>query len=234
MKSRNNIGKIATDMSAIQLSWSAIFLLIAFLISIVARTVFAAPDVTQESFFTFVYQPSKIFMLVIGIISVSGFLTFYVKQGITRRDYFFGAAIAAFIVALLLNTMAGVTGAVEQFFFPSLETSSFLGPEASWLIMIIVYSLNILVYYIAGWLIGSGFYRFEGGGVFYIILAVALVSISDILWEFDLKNPLKIFLDFNYHWEFPLTVSFLGTFFLIGITLWIIQATTRRITIKMK
>jgi hypothetical protein len=87
----------------------------------------------------------------------------------------------------------------------------------------------------AGWMIGAGFYRYGGGvGMLFIVLAIAFVSITDILWEFELKNPLRKLLDLSNLWEFPMFVSFIGTFLVLGITLWIVRVTTRRIFIKMK
>jgi hypothetical protein len=235
MKSKNSIPKVATDMSWLQLSWSTWFISFVFIAYIVLGKIIGNSEVSQESFLTFAYSPSKVYMLVIGIVSVSSFLTFYVKQGITRKDYFFGAAISSVIVSLILMIIAGIGTSIEQLFIPTLEIVSFVGTEASWLLTVVVFSLNILVYYIAGWLIGAGFYRFGGiGGMLYIILAVVAVSTSDILWEFELKNPLKKLLHFNNQWGFPLSVSFIGTFLLLAIVLWIIRFTTKRVRIKMK
>src|SRR5688572_4383027 len=100
MKSRKNIGKVAFDMSIVQLTWSAFFLIIVAIVYIALRIIGGDVEInqlslSQQSFLTFAYRPSKVYMFIIGVISVSGFLTFYVKQGITRKNYFFGAAIAS-------------------------------------------------------------------------------------------------------------------------------------------
>ncbi|MFT8321833.1 MAG: hypothetical protein ABF649_13080 [Bacillus sp. (in: firmicutes)] len=234
MKTKNNISKIATDMSWLQLTWSAWFLSIVFVLYIALRMIGGDTTITHKSFLTFSYQPAKIYMLVIGIISVSGFLTFYVKQGVSRKDYFFGGSISAIIVSLMIMIIAGIVALVENFFVPAIETGSFLGPEASWVLIIAVYSLNILVYYVAGWLIGAGFYRFGAAGILYIIQAIILVVISDIFWQFELKNPLKKLITIHSQWEFSFSLSVIGTFVLLSIALWIIRSTTKRVRIKLK
>lgn len=240
MNSKNNSVKIATDLSWILLTWSAWFLSIVFIVYLVLRMIGGDVEInqqalSQQSFLTFAYRPAKVYMLVIGIISISSFLPFFVKQGITRKDYFVGSAISSVIVSFILMTMAGIVAIVEKIFIPTRETASFLGPDASWFLIIAIFSLNILVYFMAGWLIGSGFYRFGGlGGMLYIVMAVVVVSISDILWEFELKNPIKNLLDFSSQWEIPFFISFLSTLLLIGIALITVRTTTKRIQIKMK
>jgi hypothetical protein len=135
MNSRKNIGKVAFDMSIVQFTWSAFFLIIVAIVYIVLRTIggdmeINQQDLSHQSFLSFAYQPSKVFIFIIGIISVSGFLTFFVKQGVTRKNYFFGAAIASLVVAFVLMMMSGLIALVERNFLP-IEEVSFMGPDAS-------------------------------------------------------------------------------------------------------
>ncbi|MGG6311390.1 hypothetical protein [Paenibacillus macerans] len=219
---------IARDMSWLQLIWSAWF--ISFVILF-----YALIEIDAQNFLPFAYQPSKVFMLVIGILSVSGFLTFFVKQGVTRKAYFYGSSLAAAAVALVLMGFVGVLGSLQQLLFPVAQTRNFLGENFSWPLTVLVYSLNILVYYVAGYLIGAGFYRFgKIGGMLYIVLALAVILISDVMWEFELKETIQRVVYLGDILDFPVWGSLTGTLLLVGVTLWIIRATTKRVRIKLK
>lgn len=235
MKSFNTPNKVGMDMTRLFMIWSVWFLAIVFIVYLVLKTIGTNMNLNPQSFLSFAYGPSKTYMLIIGIISIYGFLTFYVKQGVTRKMYFIGAAISSVIISIILMIVAGIITIIEQMFDHSIDFTSFLGSDASWLLTVIVFSLNILVYYAVGWMIGAGFYRFGVlGGILYIVLGVLLVSISDILWEFELKNPLTFLIGLVDMWEIPLYVSFIGTFFLIIIALSIVRTTTKRVRIMMK
>jgi hypothetical protein len=241
MKSENNYKKVAFDLSWIQLGWSLWFFAIVFIVYVVFRSF--GENITiningnyigEESFLSFIYQPAKIYMLVLGIISVSGFLTFYVKSGITRKNYFLGAALSSVVVTCTLMVLAGIVAAVERSFLPSIESFTFMGSDTSWIVAIVVQTLNILVYFMAGWFIGAGFYRSVVLGMLTIVVAIVFVAISDMLWEHEIKNPLNFFLDFSSQWAFPNFISFTGTILLLTILLTMVRAMTKRIRIKLK
>ncbi|SDZ61634.1 hypothetical protein SAMN05421736_12154 [Evansella caseinilytica] len=244
MKAKNNMVKVTTDMSLLQLSWSAWFLsfvLIAY--AFFASTFFQRlgvggdMEISREGFVLFAYNPAKIYMLVIGIISVSSFLKFYVQQGVTRKDYFFGATAAAVIVSVILMSVAGIATVVEGWIHSAAGSSTFLGEESSLIVIVIVCAVQILVYYIAGWLIGAGFYRYGVlVGMLYIALATAAVFVADILLEVEQKNPLEMLFRFTNisFQELPFYVSFVGAFLLLAVMLWIVRATTKRVPIKME
>ncbi|TYS13334.1 hypothetical protein FZC78_21890 [Rossellomorea vietnamensis] len=235
MANNNQSVKVAVDMSFLQLIWSAWFMSFVFTAYLILQRVVDNERVNEQSFLTFIYGPSKIYMLVIGIISVYAFLTFYVKNGVTRRDYFKGAAVSSVVVSLVLMTIAGIIAAIEQVIDPDIVTSSFVGPDASLLVTVLAFSINILASYTAGWLIGAGFYRFGGmGGMLYIFASILILSLLDFLWESELKEPLKFLLDISHHHGFSATTSFILTAGLLAVTLWIIKSTTKRVQIKLK
>jgi hypothetical protein len=235
MANHNQSGKVAVDMSFLQLIWSAWFMSFVFTAYLILQRVVDNERVNEQSFLTFIYGPSKIYMLVIGIVSVYAFLTFYVKNGVTRKDYFKGAAVSSVVVSLVLMTTAGIIAAIEQVIDPDIVTSSFVGSDASLLLTVLAFSINILASYTAGWLIGAGFYRFGGiGGMLYIFASILILSLLDFLWESELKEPLKFLLDISNHHGFSSTTSFILTAGLLAVNLWIIQRTTKRVQIKLK
>jgi hypothetical protein len=235
MANKKQAGKVAADMTVLQLIWSAWFMSFVFIAYMILQRFVNNEAVNEQSFLTFSYGPSKIYMLVIGIISVHAFLTFFVKNGITRRDYFKGAAVSSILVSLVLMFTAGIITAIEQMIDPAIKTVSFVGPNASIFLTILVFSVNILVYYAAGWLIGAGFYRFGGiGGMLYIVAAIVIISVSDFLWESELREPLRFLLDISNQQGFSPVTSFILTALLLTVTLWIIQGTTKRVRINLK
>jgi hypothetical protein len=235
MKNNNQAFKVAVDMSFLQLIWSAWFMSFVFIAYLVLQRFIDNEAVNEQNFLTFTYGPAKIYMLIIGILSVHAFLTFYVKNGVTRKDYFKGAALSSIIISLVLMIAAGFIGAIEKMIDPAIETISFVGPDASLLLNILVFSLNILVCYTAGWLIGAGFYRFGGiGGMLYIVLAIVVISFSDLLWEAELREPMRYLLDLSGQQEFSTVSAFLFSSLLVILTLWIIRTTTKRVRVRLK
>ncbi|MBM7553778.1 hypothetical protein [Thalassobacillus pellis] len=241
MKMFNSYKKVAVDLSWVQLVWTAWFLAIVFLIYFLFRFIGGEVTINSQnldthSFLTFAYHPSKIFMLVIGIISVSGFLTFFAKQGVTRKNYFYGAAISSCVVSIIIMVAAVLITAIEQFINPADATVLFLGPESTMLSSVLTFTLNIQVYFMAGWIIGAGFYRLGGfGGILYIVLAIIFIAVSDdILWESEMKTPVKMLLNIDVMWKPPLAFSTIGSVVLISAMLVIVRFTTKRVRIKMK
>lgn len=217
--------RVAAEMSRFQLTWSAWF--ISFVI-----LAYALIEINAQNFMTFAFQPSKVFMLVIGIISVSGFLSFYARFGVTRKAYFYGSSLAAVIVAMVLMGGVGVLGSLQYLLFPAPEKASVLGENASWLLTGIVYMLNGLVYYLAGNVISAGFYRFgKLGGMLYIVLALGVLLASEAMWDLELKDLLNRVV---YIGHLPVWGSLLGSLLLAGIALGIIWTTTKRVRIKLK
>lgn len=230
--------KVALDMSLVQSVWVGWFIGIVFIIYITINLLSGNVEVNGQnldslSFLTFTSSAAKIFMLVIGIISVSGFLTFYVQQGVTRRDYFYGSAISSVAIAVGLMAGAWIVTFIEGFINPEIVNPTFLGSETSWFFIAIVFCLYIIMYYMAGWVIGAGFYRFGAGGLLYILLALIMVGFVETLWELKDRNFLLHFLEFG-NGEIPLSVSFLGTFVIIALAMVIVRVTTRKVRIKMK
>lgn len=238
MGSKRVFKKVALDMSLVQSVWAGWFIGIVFILYVALNFFGGNVEVNGQnfdshSFLTFTSSAAKIFMLVIGIISVSGFLAFYVKQGITRRDYFYGSAISSVVIAFGLMAFAWIVTFIEGFINPEIVNPTLLGSETSWFFIAIVYWLYILVYYMAGWVIGTGFYRFGAGGLLFIPLALIMVGFVETFWELKDRNFLLHFIDFD-NGNIPLSLSFLGTFVIIALALVIVRAMTKRVRIKMK
>jgi hypothetical protein len=234
MKSKNNIFKIAIDLSWQKFTWALWVISIVFIVYTILRYFIGEEKFIQQGFLPFVYEPTKIFMLVIGIMSVSGFLTFYVKQGIPRKDYFYGQAFSSVLVSFSIVLVGFFIALVEKRFVSSIHIETYFGQNPSWLLLYFIYSLIVVGYFVVGWLIGAGFYRFGVMiGMGYVALAILVLSVIDRFWAFELKGLFGEILFFNGH-EFSVVHSFLGTILLILLVLWINRITLKKVAVKMK
>ncbi|CAM4287625.1 hypothetical protein BAMA_04055 [Bacillus manliponensis] len=256
---KSNMGKVARDMFFVQLIWSSwylLFLLTANIIIgiLITRRGVIEGDFLEGGFIDFSHHSSRVFMLVIGIISAYAFIRFYVKQGVTRKDYFFGAALGSIGLSLVIPVLCTILSGIQHIiinifqFSPVIDNTPFLGSYTNWFSIIIVYTLNIFTYYIIGWLIGAGYHRYGWIiGFGFIALGIACASLLEFLWTFDtsfldIRGPARILSlpadvivnmlpNINH---LPMYVSLLGNILLLGVGLWIIRIVTKRATIKVK
>ncbi|AKL96574.1 hypothetical protein CACET_c31300 [Clostridium aceticum] len=232
--------KLALDLFGIQMQWSLWYIPVVLIIHfIVLRFV---PDVEERdlNLIYFVFQPSKIYMLIIAILSCFSLMGYAVKNGITRRDYFWGSAVAAVGVAFSIMILAAILAGVLELFglftaYSSVTNSiAFLDTSSIWIVPVLVLSLILLCYYIAGWIIAVGFYRFGGlVGIGFVAIALLFVSIADLLWEGELSHPLAVSLDIPFaNPSIPFSIT--ATLILIGLGLWLVRILTKRIPIKVE
>lgn len=266
MKAKAIFPKVAVDLYIIQFIWALWFLGFFLFLQIARPLVAMVPLINMNNkinvgnYFDNVFISSNIFMLIIGIIVILGFLPYYIGNGVTRKDYFKGATIAAVGLAISLPIVASLIYALQNFimkitnlpivkestlanqvvdpddgfigeFIQSIIMTPFVELESNWLLAITVFALNIFTYYVVGWLIGSGFYRFGGLiGLLCIALAFIIVYTQDLLLSSALGLPVN---DVFTSLDFPLYLAIAGTLALAGITLWIIRQLTKRVPVKM-
>lgn len=106
--------KVASDMYWVQLFWAFGYLGVMLLIHIVKMVTAIVKDLDVDDYFTTVFFSSNIFMLVIGIVSAYGLLQHFVSIGVTRRDYFKGASMAAVGLALTIPILASLMTLIER------------------------------------------------------------------------------------------------------------------------
>lgn len=267
MKGKSIFPKVALDMYVIQLVWSLMFLGFFLFLQIAKPLMAMIPFLNMNdkinvgNYFDTVFISSNIFMFVLGIIVITGFLPYYVSNGVPRKDYFKGGALAAAGLSISLPIMASAVYALQKFIMkitnlPLVKESTlanevtvgnddglisdlvqsyiftpFVELESNWLLAIIIFALNIFTYYVVGWLIGAGFYRFSVAvGLFCIVIGFIIVSIQDLLLSVALDLPVHnvlTSLDFSLYIAIPVTLA------LIGITLWMIRKMTKRVSIRL-
>lgn len=260
MKQKTIYPKVATDLFWVQLFWALGFLGVLLVIQIIKAILSITQGNEMSDYFDAVFIAANIFMLVIGIISSYGFLPYYVGNGVTRKDYFKGSAIASVGLSITIPIIASVISVIQVFIvnlinLTILKDSSlgnnatggegsiigeiilsiiftpFVDLQSNWLLAIFVFALNIFIYYLVGWLIGSGFYRFGVlFGLICIIIAFLVIYAQDLLLSIALGLPVQ---DMFASLHFPIYTAIIGIFVLIVITLWMIRQLTKRVAIKM-
>ncbi|QUG43273.1 hypothetical protein KD050_08665 [Psychrobacillus sp. INOP01] len=260
MKKASIFPKVATDLFWVQLFWAFGFLGIMFAIHIVKIVLAINSDNDMELYFVSTFVASNIFMLVVGIISSYGFLPHYVSNGVTRKDYFKGAALASVGLSITLPVITSIVSGIELFvlkifnmstvftttfgervnmeddgivtdIIQSIIIAPYVDPQSNWLLAIFIVTLNLLTFYLLGWLIGSAFYRFGVIiGIVFIAISIVLILIENALLSIGLG--LTVSESFSSY-DFGLPISILGVVVIIIIVLWVIRQITKRVAIKM-
>lgn len=170
--------KVLRGIFQMYLTWT-IWYLAFFVLAIIGAAVFAVnPNGDWEwSLLQGAMQANRIYMLVLGILSMGGLLTYFVSNGVTRRDYFSGVAAAAMLLSVLLVIVTCLLHGVERVFFGWGLTEESLG------LTLVMAFFQLIVFYFVGWLISAGFYLFHWLiGLVFIGIGIVIISIFDYVW----------------------------------------------------
>ena len=256
--------KVAVDLYAVQMAWTKWFLGIALAVHVIKMLIaLNTGEAQQEDFFLSTYVATNIYMLVIGIIGAYGIFPFFVGNGITRRDYFKGAALGSLGLALTIGIASAIITGLEYFLVKVLrlpiEFINTMGKSAfesdggnlignilkmivispyfdisdNWFLSLFVYVLFAFNYYLIGWLIGSSFYCLGQGAGFAIIVVGIVFSMIG-----DILWGFTWGKPFS-RWfpieslDLPPIVSAIGSALLVGLILSLIRLITKRAVIKL-
>lgn len=249
--------KVGLDMFFIQLVWTFGFLGVVFVVNIVKLFLSGLQGNAVDGYFHHIYAVGNIYMLVIGIITVL-FLPHFVGNGVTRKDYFFGGVIAAALLALAIPFITVIVSFIEKFILTMIGiqykvqsmnevmldgniigdlvqliiVAPYVEPQDDLFLSLSVLAINLFVYYILGWLIGTSFYRFDVvGGILSVALAIGLKLSNDAFLRIVLDLPLIGW--FQRLELLPESVALIGIFVIILVTFIAIRMMTKRVAIKL-
>jgi len=254
MKKTVSFRTTAFDLLWIQLTITFWYLGIFSLINI-GKLIFGSG---VSSFYSTGYMSSNIFMLIVGIIAIN-FLPYFVENGITRKNYFLGNTIASIGLSIILPIIIYAINLLEKLIVNNFTTialkgrsldeidmdgnfigdivqsiiiTPFINPESNLILSLALFSLHIFVFYIIGWLIGAAFYRLGAiGGIIFVLIGVALLSIKDSMIRLALDVPL--FPSFEALDFVPKSLALPLVAIVILVTLILIRLLTKRVAIKM-
>lgn len=250
--------KVVSGMFLTQASWTLWFLGILFIINI-GKVVLAFLQVNKvDTFYNSVFVAANIYMLVIGILCFY-FLTYFVENGVTRKEYFKGSLLAAIGISIMIPIIALVISTIEKLilqnflafnvtdfsnavtesdghfiadFILSIVLTPYVDPDTNWILALAVFSLNIFIYYILGWFIGVSFYRFKTlVGLGAIALSMVASLFIDSLLRASVQLPLlETFANIG---QMSTIISLACIFISIVIILLLIRQITKRAPIKI-
>ncbi|MED4017773.1 hypothetical protein [Sutcliffiella cohnii] len=227
--------KITVDLYWAQMKWVAWYLPIVYIIYFAVVWFLNEPEIRSMSLLTFTFQTATIFMLVCGILSSLAFLPMYVKHGATRKSYFQGAFLASVGLAITIIGVTTVLTWIISLFKMNVFTDVVLSSlgENSWLLSIISYIIVVMIYFLAGWLVGLAFYRYGGSGGFVSILgALVIVSLNDLLWAFSTPKPIMGLFKLNIPVP-PAAIAIVGSIVIAALTTIIIHKIVKETPIKI-
>lgn len=239
MKKAKLYPKIAFDTFYEQFKWSLWFYAILTVAHIIGLYINSRNSGTLDEFFVFSSNSSSIFMLVCGIIAAYGFMAYYVQQGLSRKDTYFGIVIGAFGLSLAVTLIPLVLNGIELVIagFTSLplgtDSTTAFDLSSGWLSATVNYLLNVYTYYLIGWLVGVGYYRFGWLiGFGFVAFAIVAFSLNGFFVE-DHGLSSLIPLVPNLPLEAAPIVAVVGSVILIAALLVSTRMLTKRIPIKM-
>lgn len=183
--------KVAADLLYEQVKWTLWYIPIVIILYFVSRLI-PQVEINNISFAAAMVDASKIYMLVIGIFTFMAFIAYYVRNGITRKDYFIGSALASIGVAIGILAFTFILNAIFRLFgWTAAVTDIGLNTTSAWLLFI--YLVFIFVSsYVAGWIIGVGFVKFGGWGVLFIPAGILISSLTELVWGMSVIGPVTM------------------------------------------
>ncbi|MDQ0160472.1 hypothetical protein [Alkalibacillus salilacus] len=143
-------------------------------------------EVAEMTLLEFMSEASTVFMLVIGLMSVYVFLTYFGQNGITRWEYFFGTLISSIGLALTLPIAFILLNLVEMLVIPwvplTIDVATLsLGSAA---MLSLEYILTLMIHFMLGWFITIGFYRYNWMiGLIFIGVVIYAGMMTEALWD---------------------------------------------------
>ncbi|SEO41758.1 hypothetical protein SAMN04488134_10788 [Amphibacillus marinus] len=228
--------KLAVDLFKIQLVWTLWYIpivivgtLFALNISWIGINGWLDIDIEHVNIFFTITQTSRGFLIVTSLIMFLYLFSHFIQNGLTRREVFRASSFAAVGLVITIMITAIFLNSLFNFFSwhaPMPQLTILALPE--WAIPIMM-SLILISYYLGGWLVAVGFYRFKFLGILFVPIGLLLVFIVEFVWQAEAS-----FLGFiDYTNPSPsLSIAAIVTLVLIGLTLYSIRALTKQMPIK--
>ncbi|MCR8844338.1 hypothetical protein NQ117_11640 [Paenibacillus sp. SC116] len=131
---------------------------------------------------------SKGFFLICGLLSMGGFIKYFVSNGVTRLDYYKGTLQSIFYLSLSFTAIVALLFGLESLIM------NIIGIERSISVPIAFYFkmvLDVCLFYLVGWFIAAGFYHLNVWfGFVSIASSLLIVFIQSGIWGENVPIPL--------------------------------------------
>lgn len=168
----NKVKNGTMDLSIISVIGAFWYIPIFTAIYITLFLAFGAEELDNLSYFSMGANSNRIFMLVMGIIIGSSFIKWAISLGMTRKQFYKANMYAGAIMAVAL-TIAMIIISLFIGLFPFAGTEHINQPlEMHPAMNLLAITLMVYLAYLAGTLIGAGFYRNGWFGALGIIITI--------------------------------------------------------------
>ncbi|RKD76248.1 hypothetical protein ATL39_0463 [Sinobaca qinghaiensis] len=225
------VGKISFDIIGRWSLWFlAIYLVIYF--GTGAFMTWWGDDIMTWSFLENSRGSARIYFFIAGILSMGGLIRYYVSNGVTRRDYFFGTMGAAVILAALLTVVFGAAYGLETMAAAFTGwTQSQSGSTLNLPGQLLSSFFQFILYYAIGWFISASFFRFHWFvGLLLTFVGGGLMGVIELFWEAE--NSIFQFISVMASGGVSLMVSVLLSTLLFLLLAAVIRMLTKRADIK--
>ena len=131
------------------------------------------------------------FALGYGLHLVNRLLPMYVAHGRTRREFLRSAALFLTVAAAVLAALLTLGFALEAVLYRAMDWTHQVSAErlfddaGQWPLVFGSYWAMLLIWTTIGLLLAAGFYRSEGNALVAIVLALAIVAVTEIAFGFN-------------------------------------------------
>ena len=225
---RTTVAKATVDLYKMQMVWTLGYLAIITGINVLLLLFVPETRDTQSLLFHSLSDASRIYMAIIGSIICYYMLTYLVGNGITRRQYMASTALSALAVSLSIMLLGTVLSALLT--LTGLQSGPVIAAGVPGSLMTPV--LVLLVYYLAGWYVTLGFYRYGTLiGIGFLFMGILYAVVTQLIWQMRSSFPLgPVSLSAP---DLSFAASLTWNLLLIVLGLVVIRLITRRIPIRM-
>lgn len=173
----------------------------------------------------------KVYMLVIGILLTPVSMSSYVSSGITRKHFVGGAILFTIPISLISAVVMTLGFPVEQLLRDWVGGKEIMA-NPSLMQSGVEFFLGFLGYFAVGWMIGSGFYRYNWkAGIVISILSLLPLILIEMVGSTGVMDLFGT----TFAWpEMPFLVEMLITLLIVAIVIAINYAILRKAAIKRK
>ncbi len=244
------VKQLTKSMYKEQFGWALWFLTSFVLIQVVFILLASYYQGTVEPIMLLLVAPSRIFMLVLGIISAYSFLGYYYHLGQTRKQYFKSSLCSTglltvtvialiFMLSLAEKWILSLFSSTAQILSAS-EGTSIVNPNGHLditmqfsvggvsfvdapVLFLLFFAVQLVFFFAVGWLISVGFYRYGWMvGLGFILVALVFLSLNEWMWSGTVRE------------FFPTTIITIGCISLCIVLFTIIYNILKKTPIKMK
>ena len=256
MTSRNILSTVIKDLFKQQFKWTMAFIGIMLLISTINIGQAIIQNKSVDDYYSVSLIAGDIYMFVIGILCIF-FLKYFVEHGITRRNYFKGALVVATSLAVFIPIITLIiyklqmliassfvsfkdsqinevvtdidnTTSIFDDIIVALVTAPHVDPDKQTLLALAVFSINLLFYYLAGWLIGAAFQYPVIVSLGITALVAGIIVLQDALIRIFLEIPVLPRFDFMLSTTKPIALVIIFAI-IVALALAIKQLTKKTI-----